>query len=107
MTISMSANEVMEAIEIATIVGSIVALVIGAWVIYLLVRPPRHKRDAVQPEADALDREEMLASMDRMERRLETLERLVTHDDQPARIAPRAADEVSEAVEDRALGRTK
>jgi hypothetical protein len=106
MTISMTANDVMEAIEIASIVGGILALLIGALVIYLLVRPPRHKRGAARPEADALDREEMLALMDRMERRLETMERLVTHGNEAARIAPRA-DEVSEAVEDRELGRTK
>ncbi len=103
MTISMSATDVL---EVVTIVGGLFAVLVGALVIYLLVRPSRGKREAARPEADMLDREEMLALMDRMERRLETLERLVTHDDQPARIA-RQADEVSEAVEDRALGRTK
>ena len=107
MTISMSASDVMEAIEIATIVGGIVALLVGVLVIYLLVRPPRRKSGAVRPEADTLDREEMLALMDRMERRLETLERAVGRDEQPARIAPRHADEISEAVEDRELGRMK
>ena len=107
MTISMSANDVMEAIEIASIVGGILALLIGALVIYLLVRPPRHRRGAARPEADALDREEMFALMDRMERRLETMERLVAQDNQQGRIAPREADEISEAVESRELGRTK
>lgn len=104
MTISMSATDVL---EVVTIVGGLFTVLVGALVIYLLVRPARRKREAARPEADALDREEMLALMDRMERRLETLERLVTHDDQPARFGPRAADEVSEAVEDRELGRTK
>lgn len=103
MTISMSATDVL---EVVTIVGGLFAVLVGALVIYLLVRPSRGKREAARPEADMLDREEMLALMDRMERRLETLERLVTHDEEPARIAPRA-DEISEAVEDRELGRTK
>ena len=107
MTISMSANDVMEAIEIATIVGGIVALLVGALVIYLLVRPPRRKSGAQRPEADTLDRAEMLALMDRMERRLETLERLVTRDEAPARIARREEQEILQAVEDREPGRTK
>jgi phage shock protein B len=106
MTVSMSAGDVMQAIEIATIVGSVVAVVIGAWVIYLLVRSSRGKRD-VAPPADSIDREEMLALMDRMERRLETLERLVATDEAPASIAPRRSQEISKAVEDREPGRTK
>ena len=107
MTISMSAGDVMEAIEIATIVGGIVAMLIGALVIYLLVRPPRHKSGAQPLEAEAVDREEMLALMDRMERRLATLERLVARDDEPARIAPHEEREILQAVEDREPGRTK
>ena len=104
MTISMSLGDVL---EVVAIVGGIFAAVVGALVVYLLIRSPRRGREAVRPEEDALDNEEMLALMDRMERRLETLERLVAHDEAPARIAPRAAEEISKAVEDRESGRTK
>lgn len=104
MTISMSLGDVL---EVVAIVGGIFAAVVGALVVYLLVRSPRRGREAVQPEEDALNHEEMLALMDRMERRLETLERLVAHDEAPVRLAPRAAEEISKAVEDREPGRTK
>lgn len=103
MTIAMSLGDVL---EIVTIVGGIFAVLVGALVIYLLVRPSRSQRGA-EPAGDALDREEMVALMDRMERRLEVMERLVARDDEPARIAPRREDEISDAVEDRELGRTK
>jgi len=106
MTFSLTAGDVRDIVEIATIVGSIVAFLVSALVIYFVVRPSRRQRRA-QPETDALDREEMLALMDRMERRLATLERLVTQDAEPARIAPRGGHEISKAVEDRELGRTK
>lgn len=107
MTVSLSAGDVREIVEIAAIVGSIATFLIGALVVYLLVRPSRGKRGAARPEADVLDREEMLALMDRMERRLETLERLVVRDAEPARIATREEQEISRAVEDREPGRTK
>ena len=77
MTISMSGNDVTEAIGIAMGVGGVVALLILGLLIYLVVRPPRRRRIEVRPEADAIDLEEMLALMDRMERRLEVLERAV------------------------------
>ena len=104
MTITMSLGDVL---EVVAIVGGIFAAVASALVVYLLVRSPRRRREAARPEEDALSRDEMLALMDRMELRLETLERLVAQDEVPARIAPRAAEEVSEAVEDRESGRTK
>jgi len=104
MTIAMSLGDVL---EVVTIVGSIFAVLVSALVIYVLVRPSRRKREAERPEADGIGREEMLALMDRMESRLETLERLVARDDAPARIAPRGEHEISKAVEDRESGRTK
>ena len=104
MTISLGLGDVL---EVVAIVGGIFAAVVGALVVYLLVRSPRRRGEAVRPEEEALGNEEMLALMDRMERRLETLERLVVQDQAPARIAPRAANEVSEAVEGRESGRTK
>jgi phage shock protein B len=102
MTVSMG-----DALEVVVIVGGLFAALVGVLVIYLLVRSPRRRREAVPPEEDPLSQAEMLALMDRMERRLETLERLVAQDEAPARIAPRREDQISEAVEDREPGRTK
>lgn len=104
MTIAMSLGDVL---EVVSIVGSVFAVVVTILVVYLLVRPSRGRRAAPPPEADALDREEMFALMDRMERRLEAVERLVAQDQEPARIAPRREHEISNAVEDREPGRTK
>ena len=81
MTISMTGNEVAEAIEIAVIVGSIVAMLVAALVVYLMVRPPRRSRVQARSEPDTLDVEEMLALIDRMERRLDVLERAVVADE--------------------------
>lgn len=107
MTFSLNAGDVRDIVEVATIVGSIVAFLVSALVIYVVVRPSRRNRGPARPEADTIDREEMLALIDRMERRLETLERLVARDEAPARIAPRREQESSKAVGDREPGRTK
>jgi len=76
MTISLSDGDVAQAIELAIIVGGLVALLIVGLLVYLVVRPSR-RRVKARPEADALDVEEMLALIDRMERRLAVLERAV------------------------------
>lgn len=87
MTISLNGNDVSEAIEIAMAVGGLVSLLIVGLLIYLVVRPPRRRRVEVRPKADAIEIDEMLALIDRMERRLEVLERaLPAEDRRPARI---------------------
>lgn len=75
MTISLNGNDVSEAIEIAMAVGGLVSLLIVGLLIYLVVRPPRRRRVEARAEVDAIEVEEMLALIDRMERRLEVLER--------------------------------
>jgi len=77
MTLSVNGNDVGQAIEIAIAVGGVLALLLGALLIYLLVRPPRRRRATAEPAEEALDADEMLALIDRMERRLELLERAV------------------------------
>jgi large-conductance mechanosensitive channel len=77
MTVSINGAEFAEVIAAASVVGSIVAFLIASFVIYLLVRPPRRRRIEVEREAEAIDAGEMLALMERMERRLEVLERAV------------------------------
>ncbi|MDQ4088013.1 MAG: hypothetical protein M3177_08415 [Pseudomonadota bacterium] len=77
MTVSINGAEIGEAIAVASVVGSIVSFMIVALIIYLVVRPPRRLHVDAAREAEMIDAEEMLALMDRMERRLEVLERAV------------------------------
>ena len=77
MTVSIDAAEVATAIEVASWVGSIVAMLVIGLLVYLMVRPSRRRRERRVPQPDALDVEEMLRLMARMEQRLEVLERLV------------------------------
>ncbi len=80
MTVSFNGAEFAEAIAVASVVGSIVSFLIVAFVIYLVVRPPRRRRADVEREAETIDAGEMLALMERMERRMEVLERAVGDD---------------------------
>ena len=77
MTLSVDGVDVMQAIEIAAMVGSIVAMLVLGLIVYLMVRPSRRQRQVRPPEDDAFDAGEMLRLMDRMEQRLEVLERAV------------------------------
>ncbi len=87
MTVRMTEAEVMQAIEGVAWAGSILAILLVALLFYLLVRPPRHVRRRrkaerrgelpIERERDAVEMEDLLRVMDRMEQRLEVLERLV------------------------------
>ena len=76
MTVSINGAEVATAIEVASWVGSLVAMLVIGLLIYLMVRPSR-RRQVRTREAEPTETEEMLRLMARMERRLEVLERLV------------------------------
>ena len=83
MTIRMDEGEV-----IAALVGSgIFALAIvitGVWLLYLLVRPRRRRRLEEREEREAgfspSEAEQMIRLMERMEERLDVLERVVAQD---------------------------
>ena len=79
MTIRMNEQEVIEIVEALAWTGSVVAMLIIGLLVYLMVRPPRRRRDERRREAETetLDAEQVLAVLDRMERRLEVLERAV------------------------------
>jgi len=77
MTLSVDGVDVMQAIEVAAVVGSIVAMLVIGLIVYLMVRPTRRQPQVRAPEEDAFDAEELLRLMDRMEQRLEVLERAV------------------------------
>ena len=79
MTIRMNEQEVIEIVEALAWTGSIVAMLIIGLLFYLMVRPPRRRREERRREAETetIDAEQVLAVLDRMERRLEVLERAV------------------------------
>lgn len=92
MTLSIDGTNIGEIIEIASIVGSIVATAIVGLIVFLMVRPPRHVREERRAgrriERHALrdepaDDGELLETIDRMEARIETLERLLADRDEP------------------------
>lgn len=80
MTLSINGNDIGQAIEIALTVGTIVMLVIGAFLVWLMVRPS--KRSAAPPKRaiDEIEMAEMLQLLDRMEDRLAALEQIVAHE---------------------------
>ncbi|MGZ8337000.1 MAG: hypothetical protein ACXWU1_10105 [Allosphingosinicella sp.] len=79
MTFRIDGTDLSTALEVAAIVGTVIGLLIGGLVLYLLVRPPRRRRreEAKPAEFDGREVEEMLRLIDRMEQRLEVLERAV------------------------------
>ena len=96
MTISMNGGEITDAIELAVLVGTIVSMLVVGLLVYLMVRPPRHVRQARQEarraapaELDDVTGAELLRLMERMESRLEVLERAVGDEDESRGVAAR------------------
>lgn len=85
MTLQINDVDVMAAIEVAAVVGGIISMLVVGLLIYLMVRPPRHVREArrrpAEPREDEV--EQMLALIDRMESRLEVLERALADVERP------------------------
>jgi hypothetical protein len=83
MTLSIDGTNVGEIIEVASLVGSIVAMLVIGLLVYLMVRPPKHvrerrraeKRGEIRTQLDPADAEQLWRLVDRMESRLEVLER--------------------------------
>ena len=94
MTLSLDGQDIGQIVEIAATVGSIVATLVIGFIVYLMVRPSkaeRARRKAQLLAADPRESEEMWRVMDRMEGRLEVLERALA--DQIERPRPRADEE--------------
>jgi hypothetical protein len=91
MTMSIDGGDIGQIIQIASWVGSIVAMLVTALIVYLLVRPPRHlrgRRGKQQERPAALDpaeAEDLWRLVDRMEMRLEVLERALADETSQAR----------------------
>jgi hypothetical protein len=99
MSIQINGTDIGQIIEIAGWVGSIVTMLVVGLLVYLMVRPPRHvrarRRQEPPPRAlGAGEADELWALVDRMESRLEVLERALadqTGADRQHRLEP--ADE--------------
>ena len=107
MTFSFSGDDFMQAIEIASIVGTIVSAILIGFVIYLMVRPSRRDRAQTRRQPDAIDAEEVIALIERMESRLAVLERAIGDDSERGRLAPPVEQNFEAADGGRDLGRTK
>ncbi len=79
MTMEIDGVDIIALAETAAFVGSLVLALVAGLLVYLLVRPPRHVRNRrnkpARPEVD--ESQAMIELIDRMESRLETLERLM------------------------------
>ena len=109
MTFQVNGDDIMAIVHVARIVGSIVMMMVVGLVIWRAVRPSRRtreSRDAI--ENDAGDTEEMWRLMDRMEDRLEVLERAMADQVEPPQVRGTRQDRtLAPADEDRESGRTK
>ena len=113
MTFQVNGHDLGQAIEIAAFAGSAIAMLIAGLLVYLMVRPPRHVRMArkygVKSEMDPIDAEELWRLVDRMEKRLEVLERAladqIDHQGRPAIGAVRDEEVFEPADEGRDSGR--
>jgi cbb3-type cytochrome oxidase subunit 3 len=107
-TVQVNGDDIMAVIHVARIVGSIVMMLVVGLVIWWAVRPPRRVRDRREAiEADAADNEALWRIVDRMEERLEVLERaLADQVEQPRARGPRQDEIFAPADEGRDSGRT-
>ena len=108
MTVQIDGIDIVAAAQAGALIGGIIAVLVIGLLFYLLVRPPRHVREAKRrpvelPEQEA---EQLLGLMERMESRLEVLERALA--DQQDAVPPTAERKILEsAVDGRGTRRTK
>ena len=114
MTLEIDGVNVMAIVEIVAFVASVIAMLVVGLLVYLMVRPPRHvrerrraeKRGEVLPrEADPAEAEQLGRLVDRMETRLEVLERALADQLERPAIARRDTEQDLAPVEDRQAGR--
>jgi hypothetical protein len=112
MTFSIDGTEIVPIVEVASIVGTVIGALLIALVVYLLIRPPRHIRqgrkaerrgEVPRDEREDPDAEALWQLADRMEARLEVLERALGDQlDRPAvgRRRERELDQLLSPAED-------
>ena len=108
MTVSIDGTQVGEIVEIASLVGGIVTMLIVGLLVYLMVRPPRHvrerrkaeKRGEIRSGMDPIEAEELWRVVDLMESRLEVLERALADQVERPALGRREQQRVLAPVED-------
>ena len=92
MTVEIDGVDVVAAAEAAALIGGIIAMLVIGLLVYWLVRPPRHVREARRRPLELEESEagQLLDLMGRMESRLEVLERALADD---CRSAGRAGEQ--------------
>ena len=117
MTFSINGNDISDIIQIASAVGTALSIVIVGLIVFLMVRPPRQVRlrrkaerqGAIPREANPADDEDLWRTVDRMESRIEVLERALADEladdrDRPA-IGERRTERTLAPAQDRESGR--
>ena len=108
MTVQVNGDDIMAVVHVARIVGSIVMMLVVGLVIWWAVRPSRRARDRSEAiETDATENEALWRLVDRMEERLEVLERAMADQVGPPRVRGPRQDEIFALADDgRDSGRT-
>src|ERR1700733_6891998 len=91
-TVQVNGADIMAVIHVARIVGSIVMMLVVGMVILWAVRAPRNRRDPIAH--DATNDEALWRVVDRMEERLEVLERALADQVEPPRVRGRRDEEI-------------
>jgi len=111
-TVQVNGDDIVAAVHVARIVGSIVTMLIVGLLFWWAVRPSRRVRDrreaARHENVEAADNEDLWRAVERMEERLDVLERAMGDQDEPRRLrAPREDRILAPAEEGRDSGRTE
>ena len=108
-TVQVNGADIMAALHVVRIVGSIVMMLVVGLVILWAVRTPRRVRDRQDAVgSDAADDEALWRVVDRMEERLEVLERALADQVEQPRLRGRRHEEIFAPADDgRDSGRTK
>jgi len=111
-TVQVNGDDIVAAIHVARIVGSIVTMLIIGLLLWWAVRPSRRARDrreAIRDESvETAGHEDLWRVVARMEDRLEVLERAMIDPDEPRRLPARSEDRIlAPAEEGRDSGRTE
>jgi len=113
MTFSINGNDISDIIQVASAVGTALSIVIVGLIVYLMVRPSRKDRQRRKAErhggiaraAAPADDEDLWRTVDRMESRLEVLERALADElDRPA-IGEGRTERTLAPAQDRESGR--
>jgi cbb3-type cytochrome oxidase subunit 3 len=111
MSFHVNGDDVMLALHVARIVGTIVTIMLFALVVAWAVRPSRRVRDRMERleglERDAAGDEDLWRAVDRMEARIDVLERALADQVERPRVrGPREEQTLAPAEEGRDSGRT-